>query len=297
MFYTLRKKLNTRYFNALTNEIKNRAYIKTDPDANFTIATLLCDSDVNMYLLSITSFCHYIQPQKIVVVSDRLSQQSCDALRRCIPEIDIVPAEDYREPGLPIGGCWERFTYIMRNVCAQYMVQLDADILTLKRPNEVIDAIKQNVSFSLTTKLGLEKMTFVNASYLVWERKSKHIQNEAEKALKDCNNAESRLYIRACAGFAGYAKDSFNIEVVKEFSKEIENKLGHEKWSEWGSEQVTSNYIIANSKDSVILPYEYYPFYEPGIDEKDIKLFHFIGTHRFKKGRYLGLARQLIKSL
>ena len=281
----------------MTGEIRNRTKIITDPDSSFSVATLLCDSDVNMYLLSVTSFCRFIKPQRIIVVSDRLSQESRDALKKCIPEIVIVSAEDYREPGLPIGGCWERFTYIIRNVGSQYMVQLDADLLTLRRPEEVIDAIKQNVSFSLTTKLGFEKMTFVNASYLVWERTSKHIQNEAEKVLKECKNAESRLYIRACAGFAGYAKASFNIDTVKEFSSEIESKLGHDKWSEWGSEQVTSNYIIANSKGSIILPYEYYPFYEPGIDENTVKLFHFIGTHRFKRGRYLALARQLINSL
>lgn len=277
--------------------IRKKAHIETDVESNFCLATLLCDPDVNMYLLSVASFCRFIKPKQITVVSDKLSEENCNVLRKCIPDILIVNAEEYRETELPVGGCWERFTYIMRNICENYMVQLDADILTIKRPDEVIDAISRNVSFSLTTKLGFEKMSFVNASYLVWERKSKHIQNEAEKVLKDCDNAENRRYIRACAGFAGYAKNSFNIDQVIGFSREIESKIGREKWSEWGSEQVTSNYIIANSNDSVILPYNYYPFYEPGIDETDVKLFHFIGTHRFKKKRYLNLARNLIKLL
>ena len=281
----------------MTSEIRSKAKVEINPQANFKLATLLCDSDVNMYLISLASFCKHIKPNEVIVVSDRLSDESRKVLRDCVENITIVPAVDYREPGLPTGGCWERLTYITRAVKDSYIVQLDADLLTLKRPGEVIDAIEKNVSFSITTKLGFEKMSFTNASYLIWERTSKHVQNEAEKAMKNCRDADSRLYIRACAGFTGYAKGSFTIEDVKDFSQEIEQNIGKEKWAEWGSEQVTSNYIFANSKGSEILPYEHYPFYEPGISDAKVKLFHFIGTHRFKKGFYLQRAKAFIASL
>lgn len=297
MLYNLRKKINLNYFNIRTNDVRKKARIKTNAASSFKLATLLCNSDVNMYLLAVSSFCRYVKPKEIIVISDRLSEENCEVLKACVDGIRIVPAEDFREDGLPVGGCWERLTYILRSIDDAYMVQLDADTLTLKRPDEVIDSIQRNVSFSITTKLGFEKMSFVNASYLVWERESRHVQNEAEKIFKTCRNADSRLYVRACAGFSGYAKSSFTLDTVKDFSWEIEKKIGKDKWSEWGSEQVASNYVIANSAESVILPYEYYPFYEPGIGEHDVKLFHFIGTHRFKKGRYLALARQVIDSL
>ena len=140
-------------------------------------------------------------------------------------------------------------------------------------------------------------MNFLNASYLVWERQSKHVQNEAEKALRRCNDPEGRYYIRACAGFTGFAKQDSPINKIREFSAEVEERVGREKWREWGSEQVASNYLFANSPGSVILPYEQYPFYEPGIDESNVKLMHFIGTHRFKKGRYAALALDVIDSL
>jgi len=297
VFYKFKKKLNLWYFNSFTMGIREKAHVTLDKEANFAIATMLCNTDINMYLLSVASFCRFIKPSRIVVVSDRLSEENCNILRKCVEGIEIVPVEEYREPSLPVGGCWERLTYITQQVEDIYTVQLDADILTLQQPDEVINAINSNTSFSLTTKLGFEKMSFVNASYLIWERQNKHVQNEAEKSFKDCANAENRKYLRACAGFAGYAKKSYLIDTVIDFSSEIEEKIGREKWSEWGSEQVTSNYIIANTPDSVILPYETYPFYEPGIDESDIKVLHFIGTHRFKKGRYLSLARKFIDSL
>lgn len=297
MFYNLRYKMNLQYFNARTNGIKEKARVKTDPSSKIMIVTLLCNTDINMYLLALSSFCRFVTPREIVIVSDRLTEANCKILKKCVKDLKIIPVEDYREQGLPIGGCWERFTCVLKNLPDTYVVQLDADTLTLMRPDEVIQAIDNDLSFSLTTKLGFEKMSFVNASYLVWERSSKHVQNEAEKAFKNCRNAESRRYIRACAGFAGYAKQSFTLDAIKEFSKELEEKLGREKWSEWGSEQVASNYAIANTEGSVILPYQYYPFYEPGLDESGVKFLHFIGTHRFKKGSYITHARQLINEL
>ena len=289
--------MNLAFFNSQTNSVREKARIKLDPLSKLTIATLLCDSDVNMYLLAVSSFSRFVSAKEIIIVSDRLSDENCAVLRECIEGLTIIPAETCREPELPIGGCWERLTCILKQVPDSYVMQLDADTLTLKRPDELIDAIEKQLSFSITTKIGFEKMSFVSASYLVWERKSKHIQNEAEKAFKDCKDAESRLYVRACAAFTGFAKNAFSLDQVKAFSQELEDKLGKEKWAEWGSEQVASNYAFANSKDSQILPYEFYPFYEPGIDVSHKKVLHFIGTHRFKKGQYLKLAKEVINSL
>lgn len=297
MFYNLRKKINRVRFDAQTAPIREKVRIGVDPRASFKIVTQLCDTDVNMYLVAISSFCRYLKPSSIIVVSDGLSDESQNVLKRCIDGLEIVAVDMFRHGGLPKGGTWERLVCILKHIEESYVVQMDADIITLAYPDEVAQAIQQGRSFTITSRLGFEKMTFMNASYLVWERESKHVQNEAEKAFRCCDNAENRLYVRGCSGFAGFAKGSSSLQTLIDFSKEMDEKIGQAKWREWGSEQVASNYIIANSENSLILPFENYPFFEPGIDESRAKLIHFIGTHRYKKGRYLASARQLIESL
>ena len=51
-------------------------------------------------------------------------------------------------------------------------------------------------------------------------------------------------------------------------------------WCDWGSEQVASNYAIANSPDPVVLPLPTYSGFGPselGYWDK-ISCFHFVGT-------------------
>jgi hypothetical protein len=40
-------------------------------------------------------------------------------------------AEDYREPGMPQGGCWERLIAISEYVKSDYVIQIDADTVSL----------------------------------------------------------------------------------------------------------------------------------------------------------------------
>jgi len=294
MFYNLRKKLMKKIFDFRTNEIRNKSQITLEPESGFVILSQLCDPDINMYLVALTSFTSFMKPKKVVVISDKLTDQNKAVLREHVQDIEIMPIENYRENKLPTGGTWERLIAIQRYSAESYVVQMDADIVVLDYPHEVADAIKDNVNFTMTSKIGFEKMSFINASYLVWERTMKHVQNLAEKAFRECRNPEERLYIRGCSGFTGFAKGSFDIESLIEFSQEIEAKIGKDKWYEWGSEQVSSNYIVANSPHSVILPYEKYIFYEPGINEENIKVYHFIGTHRFKRGVYIRNAKRII---
>jgi len=297
MFFMLRKKLKKRYFNYKTSEIRKKASISIDPSSNFTLLTQLCDPDINMYLLALSSFCKHMTPKAIVVISDNLSDENLQILREHVQNINILPIEESRVKELPTGGTWERLIGIQKQSENSYVIQMDADILVLSKPDEVIDAVNRNLSFTMTSKLGFEKMSFINASYLVWERTRDHVQNIAEKAFRECKDPENRLYIRGCSGFAGFAKGSFELSKLIEFSHEVEGKIGKAKWHEWGSEQISSNYIVANSPDSIILPYENYPFYEPGINENNAKVLHFIGTHRFKKGRYIKLSKEIIKSI
>ena len=299
MFYNLRKKLNLLYFNAKTNRIRNKANVATNPESKLIIVTLLCENDLNMYLVAISSLCRFVTPRKVVVVSDNLSEKSQNILRSCIEGVKILPVNECREPGLPIGGCWERLATILRHLDEGYVMQMDADTITLQRPDELLDAIDRNVSCTIISKPDCKKVTFSEIARLVSVWDSDHVQVDSEKALAECRQAETRLYVRGCAAYTGFAQGSSGLNDLKSFSQELEEKLGKERWRTWGTEQVASNYIIANSPDSVLLPFELYPYYDPAKKNgnENIKLFHFIGTHRFKEGKYLALALELIGSL
>lgn len=87
--------------------------------------------------------------------------------------------------------------------------------------------------------------------------KGDHVQNLAEQQFCKLRNYKKLRYLRGCSGFAGFSKGSFSRSNVEEFSEEMEGVLG-KIWLNWGSEQVTSNFIIANSPNACVLPYPKY---------------------------------------
>lgn len=68
------------------------------------------------------------------------------------------------------------------------------------------------------------------------------------------------------------------------------------RWSEWGTEQVSSNYVVANSPDARVLPYPKYACFDLDMDPERSAFLHFIGTHRFERGVYAALANRVIGS-
>jgi hypothetical protein len=66
-------------------------------------------------------------------------------------------------------------------------------------------------------------------------------------------------------------------------------------WSRWGSEQVTSNYLVANSQNVRLLPYPKYG--APELGTQGMEFFHFIGYLRFINGDYRRHAESVIRAL
>jgi hypothetical protein len=103
-------------------------------------------------------------------------------------------------------------------------------------------------------------------------------------------------YVRGCSAFAGFAKGGFNRERLEQFSDRMAAALG-ERWSLWGSEQVASNFMIANAMRPEVLPYPAYASYVPRLDVSRCRFTHFIGSFRFKDGTYEAMAGNIIKQL
>ncbi|MFX5464823.1 hypothetical protein ABTD44_20845, partial [Acinetobacter baumannii] len=82
-----------------------------------------------------------------------------------------------------------------------------------------------------------------------------------ERALAQIEGAGHHGYIRGCAGFAGFARGGNGRETARFFHDEMARMLGHQAMAEWGSEQVTSSFVVANDPDPVLLPYSQYGNY------------------------------------
>jgi hypothetical protein len=80
--------------------------------------------------------------------------------------------------------------------------------------------------------------------------------------------------------------------MVQDFSARMTRLLGP-RWSEWGTEQVTSNVMVAQSDDACVLPFPKYSGFE-GHECNGAAFLHFYGSHRFKGGVYADVLRKVL---
>jgi hypothetical protein len=124
------------------------------------------------------------------------------------------------------------------------------------------------------------------------------VQAVCERSFDQLPESSSLKYVRGNAGFTGFAKGSIDRERISWFS-DLMRRIAKEKWDEWGSEQVTSNLLIANSTDPYVLPFPKYLSYwaHPDVPYETASFIHFIGPHRFSNGFYVESARKVIANL
>ena len=296
MFSHTRKKFATQRFNFLIRRVLKTKRLECDPNSSVVIATQLCSRDILMYLMALKTFSRFVVPAKVFVIGDRLTDKDMRVLREHVDTIEIVSVDEVDTNSCPTGGCWERLFYILGLAKNTYVVQLDADTLTTSEPTEILESIKANTSFTLGTRLGNKIISLAEATENS-KSQSSHVQVKAENIFSQLPNASTRNYVRGNAGFAGFARGKHSSEIAVQFSTDVENLLGRKKWSEWGSEQVTSNYVIANSERALILPFERYPYYHPSVDNDNAVFIHFIGSHRFVNDFYLKKAKAELNRL
>lgn len=299
MFHNLKKTINTKLFNYFSREILNLPAVKCDCNGSAIVISQLCSRDLIMYLVAIKTFTQYVIPLKVVVIGDRLTEKDTQVLRQHISNIEIINVIDVNTNELPNGGTWERLLTIIDMSRDHYAIQLDADTITLSMPNEVIQCIADNRSFTLGTEMGQQIITFQEATRLLKDQNiiSQHVQVLAEMALEEIDQSNNLKYIRGCSAFTGFAKNETIREQIQIIYSAIEQKIGKDKWRDWGSEQVASNIAIANSKNPMILPIKKYHYFKPGIDLDQFHLIHFVGSYRFSGGEYARLASKQIDIL
>jgi hypothetical protein len=262
---------------------------------------MICHGEVVMYLLAVKSFCRQLgrNPNVVLLDDGSLTSQDYATIAQHLPEARIVHISKVAPANCPKGSCWERLLLIGDLVGDSYVIQIDSDTLTLNSISEIRECVDSNRSFTLMGDRSfpeIESMTSASVRYK--DHSSQMVQAICERSFDELPESATFNYVRGNAGFAGFAKGSFNREKVEYFSS-LMRRIAKQRWDEWGSEQVTSSLIIANTKGSNPLSFPKYLSYwaHPDVSYDQASFIHFIGPHRYDNGFYLKSAKKMIAAL
>lgn len=202
----------------------------------------------------------------------------------------------------PKGGTWERLLTLLDMAEHDYVIQLDSDTVTVGDVSEIKGAIEQNRCFTLLGEADAEKNGLIRLSAYAKHcdptEDCDHVQHHAELNLEHHEDAASHFYVRGCSGFTGFSRGCRMTRADAEsFSRFEEGRVGRSKWESWGSEQVTSNFLVANSGEPVLLPYARYRNYWGDTVPEGTSFLHFVGTHRYSQMQYARYTQQAIHTL
>ena len=265
-------------------------------DAPLCIASMVANSDVPMYLLTLKSFYPKLGRGKIAAIIDRDMPQSLrDTLTRHVPGIEFVILEDIATGDCQRGGTWERLLYVLDHSESEYTIQIDADTLTVGDDlDEVLRCVETNTPFTMSD--GFEIMSLPDVADEAEATPSDYIGIVTERMFARYPDQDMH-YVRGSSGFAGFSHGGFTRAAITRFHQEMEKLVGARRWREWGTEQCGSNFSIANSPGAFILPYPEYASFTPHAARQEAKFFHFIGANRFLDDYFAGRGQELIAKL
>jgi hypothetical protein len=254
------------------------------------------------YLVAVKSLHFHLQRGRIMLLNDgTLTAEDRALLALHCDNPMILEKRNIDTAPCPRDNCWERLMAILDRRSTSYVIQLDSDTVTTAAVPEVKAAIEANKSFTLAggveeAKAGFRSASDIASIFHAGGPSIDHVQAKAEAVMAALPNADYVRYIRGCAGFAGFSRSDSGRSLVSDFSKSMDEKLG-DVWRQWGSEQVASNFVIANDPDPIQLPYDRYVNHwsEPLPDNP--AFVHFIGTYRFRRGNYSRCTRDAIAQL
>lgn len=262
-----------------------------------TLVSQLRRTDVLPYLLAAKSFARQVPVGDIRILDDGSLQAEDHArLREHLPGARIEPIAAIDTGPCPRGGTWERLVRITELAAERYVVQLDADILVTGPIGDVLEAIAARRCFTLGTGPDFHVVTTAEAAAAVAAEPSGPTQVAAEQALAHVPSAVGGRYVRGSSGFAGFAPGAAPRARLEAFSTAMQARLGT-RWTEWGTEQVASNFLVASAEGGLVLPWPKYCCFYGGEPDPRSVLFHFLGTWRFAGGVYARLGRRVVAEL
>ncbi|MBV1928433.1 MAG: hypothetical protein KUG81_02865 [Gammaproteobacteria bacterium] len=300
MFYQLKDRLKRRKFNQHAKAILTTPPVVTTPGATASVLTQLQHKDVLMFLVALKSFSQQVPLNTVFILSDgTLTPNDRSILNENISSVEFIELSEVHNEKCPHGACWERLLAIAERNIDNYIIQLDSDTVTLGTLNEVTELIKDDRSFVIGTWDGqdIEPMR-TNAERVmknVNPTQDSHVQMLSEVTFLELPNCDDLNYVRGCAGFSGFAKGSIDLSFIENISMSMEGLIGN-KWHEWGSEQVMSNIVVANTPEAAVLPHPKYCDCTK-INATETHFIHYVGSCRFTTEHYANTVTNTITSL
>ena len=258
---------------------------------------MVCRRDVRPWLVAVKSVALVVGEGEFAVINDgSLTPADRGLLSGHLPGLRILNFEEVVTTGFPRGNTWERLLAILDLSRDRYVVQVDADLVARSALPEVVDAIQANRSFTLAGEPTAQLKSLIGASEQAHRVDSFHVQWTAERYFDEWSGAEELRYVRGCSGFAGFPNGCDRGRLA-ELSQFMQHRMG-ERWHEWGSEQVASNFVIANSvANPLVLPWERYPAFGQVRDITASALVRFVGSHRYENGVFTRTSQSAIERL
>lgn len=254
------------------------------------------------YLVAVKSLWNELERGRVAILDDgTLTAQDRAILAHHCGDPEIMRISDVVLNEFPAGGTWERLLTILDRRQSEYWMQLDSDTVVIGPVPEVEEAIARNRSFILLGEEAAEGPKalpdFVQHFYPGGEEAVGHVQGRIESRMGRIDPARGWRYVRGCSGFAGFAATGAGRPLASAFLTEMKAMIGEADVTIWGTEQVTSNFVLANETAPVVLPYDRYLNYWAQGWGEDARFLHFVGTHRHHGGAYIAASLTAIERI
>lgn len=297
------RRLREVQFNRAARAVLATPPCRVDPDDGLVIFSMIGTRVLLPYLVAAKSFQSRLGRGRFAILDDgTLTPADKAVLAYHLGNPPITTLASVDTGPCPRGGTWERLLSILDLRRADYVIQVDSDTVTLGPVPEVAEAIAAGRSFTLRGEATSQILPLAEGATKARATRPSgraHVQTAIECVMDQVTISgwADLCYVRGCSGFAGFAPAPSGRALAEAFSVEAERLLGRPYWSEWGSEQVTSNFVFANEPDPLLLPYDrYINFWNEPVGG-DVAFVHFVGTYRFHRGAYLQAARAAIAAL
>lgn len=296
MPYNLNRRLQVARFNMKTKKIFETPPIRI-VSAPWSIVSMVGDNDVGMYILALKSFYKKLGSGNVTaIISKKMADSAVKQISDHFIGIELEFLEDIDVGPFQRGGTWERLIYIVQKSRGCYVLQLDCDTLTIGPDiSEITNSIKINASYAYSDSNRPVK-TLSDAGYEATASTSNYVGTVLERSFCNWPDARSLKYCRGSSAITGFAVASCDVAKLEFFHSNMKKFLG-DRCREWGTEQCASNFMIANSPNVSILPFPAYSTY-PGLGtDKGVKMYHFLGSVRYRDGYYARTGIKIIQDL
>jgi hypothetical protein len=307
MLYRFRKRLNTARFWLGARGIHQTPPTPCDPAAACTIHTMLGQSDLLMYLAAIKSFLRFQPTARVFAHSDgSLSAADESLLRDHVPGLRVVRAAEADERARaslnPFLSEWRARDASWRRVIDTELwcetpsrMIMDADILTIRKPQSVLDWIDGKCDGRPLMFGATDEKPSGPIPAGVGKR---HIQTVFRERLAEFGAELGRpaeFYQGGTSGYYGCGRELSLAEIERHIRAGLAAGI---PMAEWGGEQCLVVYRLSTSNAVRLDVRKYFNFAPEAMDRlNEAAVIHFYGTFRFHRGVYRRLAAEVVREL